>query len=398
MKRLFIAVLATLLFAAVLAAAIAYDPGYVLIAFGNYTLETTVWVGIALLLVILLAMYCVILLLHRSVRQGSIFSRWRANWNERRGRQLTQRGLLAYLEGNFERARVVLDRGANRTETPALNYLLAARAAAAQGEHKMAELYLLRAQRSDDDADFAIAVTAAELQLRQGKLQEALAALTRLRNQAAKHPYILKLLQDTYTALRDWEKLIELLPQLRKYKLLTREATAEVEVRATAQRFDELAAQKQIEQLRARWRDLPRALARDARVVAAYARGMIALGAGSEAETILRAYLKRDWNTELVALYGKTEAVDAGRQLAQAEQWLREHGSSAALLSCLGRLALHNQQWGKARDYFEQSLYLENNAEVCLELGRLLARLGQHERSSEYFERGLSATSAVARA
>jgi HemY protein len=130
-KRLFIAVLATLLFAALLAAAIAYDPGYVLIAFGNYTLETTAWVGIALALLILLVMYCLILLLHRSVRQGSIFSRWRANWNERRGRQLTQRGLLAYLEGNFERARVVLDRGANRTETPALNYLLAARAAVA---------------------------------------------------------------------------------------------------------------------------------------------------------------------------------------------------------------------------------------------------------------------------
>ena len=391
MKRLFIAVLATLLFAAVLAAAIAYDPGYVLIAFGKYTLETTVWVGIALVLVILLAMYGVILLLHRSVRQGSIFSRWRANWRERRGRQLTQRGLLAYLEGNFERARVVLDRGASRAETPALNYLLAARAAAAQGEHKMAELYLLRAQRSDDDADFAIAVTAAELQLRQGKLQEALASLTRLRNQAAKHPYLLKLLQDTYTSLRDWDKLLELLPQLRKYKLLTREAAAEIEVRATAQRFDELVAQKQIEQLRARWRELPRAVERDARVVGAYTRGLLALGASSEAEMILRAYLKRDWNADLVALYGKTEAADASRQLAQAEQWLREHGSSAALLLCLGRLALHNQLWGKARDYFEQSLHLENNPEVCVELGRLLTRLGQHERSSEYYEKGLLA-------
>lgn len=391
MKRLFIAVLATLLLAAVLAAAIAYDPGYVLIAFGNYTLETTVWVGVTLLLVILLAMYGVILLLHRSVRQGSIFSRWRANWSERRGRQLTQRGLLAYLEGNFERARVVLDRGANRTETPALNYLLAARAAAAQGEHKMAELYLLRAQRSDDDADFAIALTTAELQLRQGKLQEALVSLTRMRNQAAKHPYILKLLQDTYTALRDWEKLIELLPQLRKYKLLTREAAAELEMRATAQRLDELAAQKQIETMRERWQNLPRAIERDVRVVAAYARGLIALGASSEAEAILRASLKRDWNTELVALYGKSEATDTNRQFAQAEQWLKEHGSSAALLACLGRLAQRNQLWGKARDYFEQSLHLENNSEVCIELGRLLAQLGQHERSSEYYERGLLA-------
>lgn len=389
MKRLFIAVLATLLLAAALAAAIAYDPGYVLIAFGNYTLETTVWVAIALLLAMLFVMYGFIALLHRSVRQGSIFSRWRTNWNERRGRQLTQRGLLAYLEGNFERARVVLDRSANRTETPALNYVLAARAAAAQGEHKMAELYLLRAQRSDDEADFAIALTAAELQLRQGKLQEALAALTPLRSNAAKHPYVLKLLQDTYTALRDWEKLIELLPQLRKAKLLTRETSHDLEARATAHWFEAMTMQKQIEKMRAHWESLSRSLQRDVRVIAAYTRGLIALGAGTEAEILLRNQLKRDWNAELIALYGKAGADDPGRQFSQAEQWLREHGSSAPLLLCLGRLAVRNQLWGKARDYFEQSLNLESNPEGYVELGRLLVRLGQHERSAEYFERAL---------
>ena len=389
MKRLFIAVLATLLLAAVLAAAIAHDPGYVLIAFGNYTLETTVWVAVALLLVILLAMYCAILILHRSVRQGSIFSRWRNNWNERRGRQLTQRGLLAYLEGNFERARVVLDRGANRTEAPAINYLLAARASAAHGEYKMAESYLLRAQRSDDGTDFAIAVTAAELQLRQGKLPEALAALTRLRNQATKHPYVLKLLQDLYTSLRDWEKVIELLPQLRKTKLITREASFDIEARAIAAWFDDTAAQKQIEKMRGRWQTLPRAVERDARVIAAYTRGLIALGAGDEAEILLRNFLKRHWHIELVELYSRAEGNDVSRQFAQAEQWLREHGSSATLLLCLGRLAVRNQLWGKARDYFEQSLQIESRPETCVELARLLARLGQHERSAEYFERAL---------
>ncbi len=389
MKRLFIAVLATLLLAAVLAAAIAYDPGYVLIAFGNYTLETTVWVAVALLLVILLAMYGAILILHRSVRQGSIFSRWRNNWSERRGRQLTQRGLLAYLEGNFERARVVLDRGAHRTEVPAINYLLAARASAAHGEYKMAELYLLRAQRSDDGTDFAVAVTAAELQLRQGKWQEALAALTRLRNQATKHPYVLKLLQDVYTSLRDWENVIDLLPQLRKAKLVSREASNDIEARAIAAWFDDAAKQKQIEKMRARWQSLPRALERDARVIAAYTRGLIELGGGEEAEILLRNFLRRHWSDELIELYSRAEGSDASRQFSHAENWLREHGSSATLLLCLGRLAVRNQLWGKARDYFEQSLQHENKPETCVELARLLARLGQHERSAEYFERAV---------
>lgn len=395
MKRLFIAVLATLLFAAALAAAIAYDPGYVLIAFGNYTLETTVWIGIALVLVILLAMYLLILIIHRGVRQGSLFNRWQSNWHDRRGRQLTQRGLLAYLEGNFERARVVLDRAAQRAELPALNYVLAARAAAAQGEHQIAEQYLLRAQRSEDHTEFAIALTRAELNLRQGKLQDALLVLTRIRNHAAKHPYILHLLRDTYTALHDWSNLLLLLPQLRKHKVMTKTAAAELEVRATTNLLDELAAQKQIETMRQVWRDTSRAVAQDARAVASYARGLLALGAGVEAEMLLRTQLKREQNAELIELYGKAAATEPERQLTQVEQWLRENGGTAPLYLCAGRIAVRNELWGKARDYFEQSLKLQANPDVYAELGSLLARTGQYERSSEYFARGLLAVTAT---
>ncbi len=395
MKRLFIAVIATLLFAAALAAAITSDPGYVLIAFGNYTLETSVWVGIALVLVILLAMYLLILIIHRGVRQGNLFSRWQSDWHDRRGRQLTQRGLLAYLEGNFDRARVVLDRAAARAELPALNYVLAARAAAAQGEHQIAEQYLQRAQRSEDHTEFAIALTRAELNLRQGKLQDALLVLTRIRNHAAKHPYILHLLRDTYTALRDWPNLLLLLPQLRKHKVMSKEAAAELEVRTTANLLDELVEKKQIETMRQAWRDASRAVTQDSRAVASYARGLLALGVGAEAETLLRSQLKREQSAELIGLYGKAAAAEPARQLTQVEQWLRENGGSAPLYLCAGRIAMRNELWGKARDYFEQSLKQQATPEAYAELGNLLAHIGQYERSSEDFARGLLAVTAT---
>ncbi len=390
MKRLFIAVLAVLLIAAALAAAIAYDPGYILIAFGPYTLETTVWIGIALLLLILAAMYLIILVLHRSVRHGSGLGRWRANWNERRGRQLTQRGVLAYLEGHFERARVMLDRAAPRAETPVINYLLAARAASAQGDYKMSEMYLLRARRNGED-DLAVALTQAELQLQRGHAQQALATLEPLRKQAAKHPYVLKLLQETYTALRDWPNVLQLLPQLLRQKVLTREQVAMLETSATIRLFDELSAAKNGESLRRYWQQLPRNVERQVGVVASYARGLVAIGAATEAEQILRQQLKREWSTELVALYGTVAGADPARQLAHGEQWLQQHASDATLLLCLGRLALRNQLWGKARDYFESSLKLAENPQTYAELGRLLAQLGQHQRSSEYYARGLTA-------
>jgi HemY protein len=388
-KTLFIAVLVVLLIAAALAAAIAYDPGYVLIAFGPYTLETTVWVGVALVLLILVAMYTIILLLHRSVRQGSMIGRWRAGWNERRGRQLTQRGLLAYVDSHFERSRVMLERGAPRAESPVVNYLLAARAASAQGEDKLCELYLLRAQRSGED-DLAVALTRAEFQLRAGRPQEALATLAPLQQNAAKHPQVLKLSQESYTALRDWSHVLQLLPQLRRHKVLTREQVAALELRATVALFEELRAQCQLENLRLRWQQLPRALERNDAIVAQYTGALAELGAGPEAEQILRQHLKREWSEPLVALYGSVVGSDAARQLAQAEQWLQQHAGSAALQLCLGRLAVRNELWGKARDYFEASLNLAEDPQACAELGQLLARLGQHERSSQYYARGLA--------
>jgi HemY protein len=55
----------------------------------------------------------------------------------------------------------------------------------------------------------------------------------------------------------------------------------------------------------------------------------------------------------------------------------------------MGRFALRTQQWSVARDFLEQSLRLEDNVQTCVELGRLLSRLGQHQRSAEYYERSL---------
>jgi HemY protein len=235
-----------------------------------------------------------------------------------------------------------------------------------------------------------VALTRAELQLRGGRPQEALATLAPLQQSAAKHPQVLKLLQESYSALRDWPNVLQLLPQLRRLKVLTREQVAALEAQVTASLFEELRAQRQLENLRLRWQKLPRSLERNAEIVAQYTRGLAELGAAAEAEHILRQHLKRDWSEPLVALYGTIAGSDAARQLAHAEQWLAQHPGSAALQLSLGRLAIRNELWGKARDYFEASLNLAEDPQACAELGQLLARLGQHERSSQYYARGLA--------
>ena len=50
---------------------------------------------------------------------------------------------------------------------------------------------------------------------------------------------------------------------------------------------------------------------------------------------------------------------------------------------------LANSLWGKARDYLESSLQVQRNPEACAELARLLAQLGDTERSNQLFQEGL---------
>ena len=50
---------------------------------------------------------------------------------------------------------------------------------------------------------------------------------------------------------------------------------------------------------------------------------------------------------------------------------------------------MRNELWGKARQYFEQSLNFQPRGETCAELARLLAALGEHEASTKYYQQGL---------
>ena len=389
MKRLFIACLVVLLLAAAAAVGIEYDPGYVLLSYGHYTLETSVWIALAAVLLLVAALYLMVRFVHGLLRQGSAARRWLGNRRHRRGQRQTTRGLIAYVEGNWQSARRYLSRGAEESETPLLNYLMAARASHELGDDKQARIFLSRAERSTSGADIAVQLTQAEMQLDNGQLEESLATLTRARRDAARHPYVLKLLAQVYLGLGEWNQLLALLPDLRRHDVLNSDELASLERRAWSELLEEAGEKGGEADLTAVWRRLPRQLRREQELVTVYVRRLVALGDQAAAEKVLREYLSKHWPREWVVLYGKIEGADVGLQLKTAENWLRDRTNDAALLLTLGRLSLRNRFWGKAREYFENSFKLERSLEVCAELGRLLDSLGEHERSAGYFHEGL---------
>jgi HemY protein len=391
MKRTFIACLIILLVAVALVIAIEYDPGYLLLSYGHYTLESSVWVGLGVFLLLFLLVYGVFSLLRRTISGSSMMGQWFAGRGSRRSQQQTTKGLIAFTEGNWRAARRILSRAAARSETPLVNYLMAARASDALGDEQQLSEFLKKAEQTTSGASIAVGLTQAELQIRKGKFEQSLATLTRVRRNAGKHPYVLDLLRQVYVGLNDWQQVLALLPELAKHHVLPEKELQQLELCAAQQsilnasnaRQDGLTALKKL------WQGFPKTATKNSAIVACYAEQIIRLGGHQEAEKLLRNQLNREWDSQLVTLYGKVAAADSGKQLIHAENWLKERNNDAALFLCLGRLSLRNSLWGKAREYFINSLKVEESGEVCAELGRLLAHLGEHEKSNDYFHRGL---------
>ncbi len=392
MRKIFILALAALLLGVGVVAVIETDPGYILVSYGNYTLETSVWVGLVLLVLATLLVYLVVRLVHRLVAGQHSLVDWLGSRKTRRSARLTNRGIISYTEGNWSRARAQLLRGARNSDSPLVNYLVAARASDRLHEPEKVSEYLAAAEVAESEAAAAVALTDAELKLQAGQYEQALAALERVHRDAGRHPGALDLRQRAYRGLERWESLVALLPDLKKQGVLPEAELARLERDACIGMLKQSTSRGEGpagERLRAAWERVPSRSRREPGIVGAYAGMLVEEGEHQAAEKLLAGTLKHHWDPQLVRLYGYTRGASPQRQLAQAESWLSAHPDDTELLLCLGRLSARDKLWGKARDYFESSYRLERRPETCAELGRLLVALGEPKVAAAYFREGL---------
>lgn len=380
--------LLTLVIAVGLGLLLVNEPGYVLIGYGAWSVETTVSLLLFALLSTFAALYLLLRFLAGLKRAPQRLREWERRRTVLRARNTLNHGLMELAEGNWSGAEKRLLKYAGDSETPLLNYLAAARAAQQQGAHERRDQYLRQAHHAMPAADIAVGLTQAELQIAHRQMEQALATLTHLRTLAPRHGYVLTLLMRLYEALQDWEHLRELLPELRKRKVLDAAAADALEVRVHTALLTQAAHGRDLAALRETWNRLPKRLQHQADAVLAYTAQLHALGEDHEAEALLRATLKKTWDERLVDLYGRLQA-DIRRQLATAEGWLKEHERNPVLLQALGRLAMHNSLWGKAREYLEASIHIAPTVESYQLLGSLAEQVNDNALMTYCYRKGM---------
>ena len=400
MRKMIVLIAIAFVFGGLLFWSMGYAQGFIMVSVGNQVIQLSLWMAVVLALALWCTWRVVFWGMRSLTRPGvSVWRAYKLNQVEKNRTRVWQ-GFESFYEGYWKEAKLSLMKSAPRAEAPALNYLLAAEAAAEMGNDREAEEILATAEKEVDGESLALTLARVRVLVRGGEYGRAAAVLRKAQERQPQHPYVLRLLKDVYVQQQDWGNLEKLLPDLRRAKAGSQEVLDDLEI-ATRQgilgRFLELDSADQslgrrLENLSLLWSNTPKLMRKNPGLVGLYSEALENVGEHKRAEAELRQQINREWDARLVRIWSKLEIPELPKKVSVAEGWLKNHGDSAELLLVLGQVCRRSELWGKAKDYLERSIKIDGSPQAYGELAAVMEQLGERGKSDEYYQLGLKSS------
>jgi HemY protein len=296
--------------------------------------------------------------------------------------------LIDLSEGKWAISEKKLVKLAKYSDASLINYLAAARAAQHQNAHDRRDAYLKKAIDKNPEANIAVGITQAELQIAHNQIEQALATLNWLQKLSPKHLYVKKLLAKIYIHLNDWQSFTDLIPELRKHQLFNKTELDKLEIEAYLKRIDGLEIEP--EEVVKLWESVPEALKTNKEILYQYCQKLLSLNDAKSLEKCIHTQIDSQWDERIIRLYGLVDSQDTSKMLVFAESLLEEHNQSPMLFLTLGRICMQRELWGKAKTYFQQSLEFQATAEIYQELAALHDQLNECKDANAMYKDGLN--------
>jgi len=390
--KLLIQTIAVIIAGMALSMAVREDPGYVLLGIGNYSIETSLVIFAVAAFVVYILLYLTLKILGGVFFAPSKIGKWQNQRRDRVAATALSRGLLAQAEGKWRQSEKALLTYAKKTDS-AINYLAAAKSAQAQGSIDRMNQYLDLAQETDPASSSAIRLTQAELLIDSEQYDRATAALLRIRQEDPKNSRALLLMTKLFKKSGNWEKLSELLYDLKRNRIVQYDVFNQLEAQVYAELLKKACLSDKLIEVRNAWSIIPKHLQKDSTIIAILAKKLIDEGEHTEAEPYLRSGIRQHWDDELVHLYGLIYTENPYDQLSSAEKWYKQNSNNPTLLLTLGRLSSRSELWGKARSYLETSVENGGGAEAYHALAQVLEHIDEPELAASMYRKGLEIAS-----
>ena len=364
-------------------------PGYMAITYGHWSIEMPLWFGITAVIVAFIALYILLRLLNGPGLILRVFKKWRHEHRYESSHRQTLQGLLALAEGDWDKAESLLIKSVKFNEIPLVNYLAAAKAAQALEAYDRRDQYLHYALDSTPGAKIAVGLTQAELQYHDEQWEHCLATLRHVQQEAPQNKYMLKLLKQVYYRLADWSHLLDLLPLLKKQKIVDSTQLQQLSEKAYLELLLLQLKQGDQQKVELYWQKLPKPLQRRKEWVLPCAHFLLDSHMPDLAEELVRDALKAQFDPELIALYGQIHSQRLNKQIDFALSLLKQQGQEPHILLCLGQLAMADGALSQASSYLTHSLQVRPLPKTYAVLGALSLQLGDKEEALRCFQQAV---------
>jgi HemY protein len=363
MKRLLLLLL--LIFVAVALSPMLIDEkGYILIAMGDLTLESTVVTASIMLVLTFMA-----LLIALKVFRGSLnfsFAAWNkiAFAGRRRALRDLNKGIAAYVLGDYKQAEHLLAKSADASSLEHIAYLVAADAAQKQALKPNTEHYLALLEKSTDalkEAGLEAILIKIKLLIGQQNYQQAREVIDQHHKHIGHDARLLALEIDLSLIEQRFDYVVKQLNSAKKQKTIASETIAQWQQAAFYGAFNDQIKQHDNNALMQYWQQLAKKVKQEEIVVLAYCRVLAENNINEPLAKILLPVIKKGANSQLLKAIRNLPITQANELVAAAQKHLHSDPQSALWLSLVAHFAVFSQQWPLAEKAFNSLVNLEGS-------------------------------------
>jgi len=360
-----------LLLAAWLTPQLLKNPGLIQIELLGYQIQMTAIAAGILLVLVFLAIWLVYGLFKAPKKAINHIS---ANHS----RKKFARGLLALSEGKWAQAEKLLIASAQKSPTPELSYMAAARAAVALNDLTRAEAHLDAAEAVIDNP-LTVDLTRCEIWIKSGQADRALPLLAGILKTYPNNPRAVHLQIQASEQTCDWKLLEQTIPKAEKLALITHQRSNQLKRQTTLALFTAAQSGEVLQQI---WQGLNKK--QQTNYSHTYCENGLRLGAYQDITSHIEKAQKHQFDEQLV-VYWSALPYNLNHRLKVAEKWLVQHPKKAAVLLCNAKLHVAKKQWDQAESLLLAVLKIEPSQEVNQLLGLIYQEQNQPEKALDHF-------------
>lgn len=387
MKRfiIIILVIAAFLGAVAIAPILIGEKGYILIAMGDLTIESTVVTASAMLIVL----FITLMILLKLVRGGLHFSF--SAWNkiafasQRRALRNLNKGVAAYVLGDYQQAEHLLAKAAEPSKFEHLAYLVAADAAQKQALKPNTEHYLNLLDNCENtlkEAGIESVIIKVKLLIGQQNYQQAREVIDLHHKHVGHDDRLLTLEIELSLIEQRYDYVIGQLDTAKKAKNIDDKKIIQWQTTAFSGAFEQKITQHDQAALASYWQQLPKKSKQLEHVVLSYCQVLAEHNINEPLEKILFPIIKKGKQSQFLKAVRMLPIQHGETLLASAQKHLHAEPHNTLWLSLVAHLAAQNKQWSLAEKAFNSLVNIEGEQYDNVDL-RKFADVLEHQQQLE---------------